>query len=182
LTLLALGTVEPRKNLVAAARIAAELNALGIEARLDIVGRNGWGDDWSILEHAPHVRLLGYCSNEEIKALLENADILINTSHAEGLGLPLLEAQYAGILVAAPDRPVFREVLKDAGLLIDPGNPALAASTIARTITTRGWRDHFAELGRANLERWNTAAHADHGAVIELLTRMQSGGARVLGL
>ncbi len=173
LSLLAIGTVEPRKNLRAAANITAELKAIGIEAELDIVGRRGWGDDWATLEQSPHVRLRGYCSNAEIKALIERADILINTSHAEGLGLPLLEAQHAGILVAAPEQLIFREVLDNSGLFIDPGNPASAAKVIARAIALSGWHAHFAELDSANLERWNTAARHDYAAVIRFLMKVE---------
>ena len=47
LRLVALGTVEPRKNFLAAARITSALRARGFPgATLDIVGRQGWGDDW----------------------------------------------------------------------------------------------------------------------------------------
>src|SRR5712664_486270 len=51
LRLLALGTVEPRKNFVAAARIISALRAHGFPgATLHIVGRRGWGEDWDMLE------------------------------------------------------------------------------------------------------------------------------------
>src|SRR5580692_8388025 len=54
LRLVALGTVEPRKNLVAAARILSALRAQGFpEATLDIIGRPGWGDDWRTLLTVP---------------------------------------------------------------------------------------------------------------------------------
>ena len=52
LRLVALGTVEPRKNFRAAAKILAALRAQGFpDATLDIVGRPGWGDDWQMLEN-----------------------------------------------------------------------------------------------------------------------------------
>ena len=61
LRLVALGTVEPRKNFVAAARITSALRARGFpDATLDIVGRRGWGDDWRMLEAFPGVTLHGY--------------------------------------------------------------------------------------------------------------------------
>ncbi len=174
LQLLALGTVEPRKNLRAAAKITSELNTIGIEAELDIVGRRGWGNDWMALERSPHVRLRGYCSNMEIKALIEQTDILINTSHAEGLGLPLLEAQHAGILIVAPEQRIFHEVLGNSGLFIDPNDPTAVAKAIASTIATSGWHAHFAELGSANLNRWNSAARQDHFNVARFLVKLKS--------
>ena len=53
LRLIALGTVEPRKNLGAAVDIFASAASQGHEgATLDIVGRFGWGDEIeTITEH-----------------------------------------------------------------------------------------------------------------------------------
>ena len=56
-----------------------------------------------------------------MKRVLEAADVYLCTSHDEGLGLPLLEAQFAGLPIVAPDKPVFREVLAGSGTFIDPG-------------------------------------------------------------
>ena len=89
-----------------------ELRSNGFaEATLEIVGRDGWGDDRCQLEGEPGVILTGYLSSEEVRHSLQQADALLCTSHEEGLGLPLLEAQYAGLPIIAPDDAVFREVL-----------------------------------------------------------------------
>jgi glycosyltransferase involved in cell wall biosynthesis len=119
------------------------------------------------------VRLRGYCSNDEIKVRLEEADILINTSHAEGLGLPLLEAQYAGVLVVAPERRVFREVLGSSGLFVEPDDQVSAAKAIASATESSKWRARFAELASVNLSRWNTAARHDRAAVAKFLMTME---------
>src|SRR6185437_7722052 len=97
--LVALGTVEPRKNLIAAARIVAALRERGRSATLDIVGRRGWGEDWLALKAMPGVTLHDYLPDAGARKMLDGADALICTSHEEGLGLPLLEAQYAGLPV-----------------------------------------------------------------------------------
>ena len=118
--LISLGTVEPRKNYPYAARIIRELRSNGFaEATLEIVGRTGWGDDRRQLEGEPGVILTGYLSSEEVRHKLQQADALLCTSHEEGLGLPLLEAQYAGLPIIAPDDAVFREVLAESGVFID---------------------------------------------------------------
>src|SRR5258706_13182507 len=88
LRLVALGTVEPRKNFVAAARIVSALRTHGFpDATLDIVGRQGWGDDWRTLEAFPGVTLHGYQPSGRVRRLLHDADIFICPSHDEGLGL-----------------------------------------------------------------------------------------------
>ncbi|MDB5610963.1 MAG: glycosyl transferase [Bradyrhizobium sp.] len=170
LRLVALGTVEPRKNFVAAAKITSALRAQGYPgATLDIVGRRGWGDDWRTLEAFPGVTLHGYQTNERVKQLLHEADIFICTSHDEGLGLPLLEAQYGGLPIIAPDAAIFHEVLDFSGIFVDPADPAAAAVKIAAMLSDRQWRSRYVALAAQNLLRWNALATADRDAVIGLI-------------
>jgi glycosyltransferase involved in cell wall biosynthesis len=170
LRLVALGTVEPRKNLVAAARIMSALRAQGFpETTLDIVGRPGWGDDWRTLETFPGVTLHGYQSSARVRQLLHDADIFICASHDEGLGLPLLEAQYGGLPVVAPDAAIFREVLDVSGIFVDPADPAAAAGRIAAALSDRQWRSRYVALAAQNLKRWNGLATTDRDAVIGLI-------------
>jgi glycosyltransferase involved in cell wall biosynthesis len=177
LRLVALGTVEPRKNLTAAAAIVGALRAQGFaDATLEVIGRRGWGDDWDALSAAPGVVLHGYRPEHEVTGILDRADMLICTSHEEGLGLPLLEAQYAGLPIVAPDQPVFREVLDRSGIFIDPNNPRAAAYTIAALVAIAGWRQAYADLAAANLRRWNDLAASDRGHVIDLLMRIGHSG------
>lgn len=175
--LVALGTVEPRKNFRAAARIVGALRARGYpRATLDIVGRIGWGDDSEALKKFPGVTLHGYQSADRVRQLLNEADIFICTSHEEGLGLPLLEAQYAGLPIVAPDAPIFREVLDASGILVDPNDPTQAAARIAGEVSSPDWRARFATLGDQNLRRWNTLANADRDTVIDLIATIAHGG------
>jgi glycosyltransferase involved in cell wall biosynthesis len=173
LRLVALGTVEPRKNFVAAARITTALRAQGFPgATLDIVGRRGWGDDWRILEAFPGVTLHGYQPGGRVKQLLDDADIFICTSHDEGLGLPLLEAQYGGLPIVAPDAAIFHEVLAVSGIFVDPAEPAAAAVKIAAMLSDRQWRSRYVALAAQNLKRWNELASADRDAVVDLIAEL----------
>jgi glycosyltransferase involved in cell wall biosynthesis len=173
LRLVALGTVEPRKNFVAAARITGALRAQGFSgATLDIVGRPGWGEDWQMLKALPGVTLHGYQSGERVRQLLDDADLFICTSHDEGLGLPLLEAQYGGLPIIAPDAAIFREVLGASGIFVDPADPAAAAARIAAALSQPQWRPHHVALAAQNLRRWNTLASADRDAVIGLIATL----------
>lgn len=173
LRLVALGTVEPRKNFVAAVKILAALRERGFEgATLEIVGRRGWGDNWHMLETCPGVILHGYQPTEHVNQILQDADAFICTSHEEGLGLPLLEAQYAGLPIIAPDDAIFREVLDQSGIFIDPTDPALSASRIAESLSAPDWRAFHAARGIQNLARWNDLAASDRDAVINLVARI----------
>ena len=171
--LIALGTVEPRKNLSAAAALVGALRAAGRPgACLDVVGREGWGPDAALLRAQPGVTLHGYQPPARVRALIEAADALVTTSFDEGLGLPLLEAQYAGLPVIAPDKPVFREVLGAGFVPIDPLRPAEAAARVAGALGEPGWRGRHAAAAGSNLDRWNAAAAGDRGRVVELLSKL----------
>lgn len=168
LTVTAIGTIEPRKNFQAAARICEALAVrLGIPVRLQIVGRPGWGPDAQWLSQQPHVRLLGPLPDDEVRTAIEASDLFICTSRDEGLGLPLLEVQHAGLPVIAPDMPVFREVLGSSGLLVDIEDPAAAAGSISSLYGSAGWRARYSEAGAANVARWNALARADHASVCD---------------
>lgn len=170
LDLIALGTVEPRKNLTAAAGIVEALRvAHGWDAWLHIVGRPGWGGEAERLRDLPGVILHGYQDADTVRRLLAEAHVFLSTSHDEGLGLPLLEAQYAGLPVVAPDKAVFREVLGTSGRFVDPADPLAAAAAIS-ALVLRG--DAFctaAADAMANVARWNAQAEADRTALIARL-------------
>ena len=118
--LVSLGTVEPRKNYQAAVAVLDSIRArLDAAAELHIIGRAGWGDAGAAIASHPGVVVHGYLPADGVKRVLEAADVYLCTSHDEGLGLPLLEAQFAGLPIVAPDKPVFREVLAGSGTFIE---------------------------------------------------------------
>lgn len=170
LRIVALGTVEPRKNYAAAAAIVDALAARGHPGvRLDIIGREGWGNETERLRAHPRVRLRGFLSAAEAKSAIEAADLYLCTSHDEGLGLPLIEVQFAGLQVVGPDAPVFREVLGASGIFIDPADQEAAADIILAAMSDPQWRAHAARAATANIARWNAAAAQDAARVASLL-------------
>lgn len=169
----ALGTVEPRKNFRAAAEIALALGSrLRRPVELHIVGRPGWGPDYAELSTYPHVKLHGFLPEDRVRAVMISFDALICTSHDEGLGLPLIEAQYGGLQTIAPDRPVFREVLGSSGLFIEPDDPEGVAAFLERAFAGEDWRAKAAAAAAANVERWNNQALGDRESVMAFLTEL----------
>ncbi|GJD52186.1 hypothetical protein OPKNFCMD_4948 [Methylobacterium crusticola] len=166
----AMGTIEPRKNFLAAARLCQELGrALGREVELHIIGRTGWSDDAEALGRLPHVRLLGFLDDDEAKRAVGRFDLFLCSSHDEGLGLPLLEMQFAGLLVVAPDKPVFREVLGESGLLVDLDDMGGAVAAVAGRLRRPDWQAEARALAERNLQRWNLQAEHDRESVVAFL-------------
>ncbi len=162
LKLIALGTIEPRKNYAYAAAIRHAL-ARHVEGgvELHIVGRPGWGGEAARLAGEPGITMHGYLSLADARRVIESADVYLCSSHDEGLGLPLLEVQFAGLPVVAPDSAVFREVLGDSGTFIPPNDAEAAAGIIRDMVELPGWRKPSTDASLANLERWNRAAETD---------------------
>ncbi len=79
------------------------------------------------------VRFLPGVPEEDLPALLSGALGFVFPSLHEGFGLPPLEAMACGTPVIASNRPSLPEVVGDAGLLVEPSPPALAAA-MARLI------------------------------------------------
>ncbi len=181
LRLITLGTVEPRKNYAAALAILDRLRATSHpSAELHIIGRAGWGPDADLISSHQGAIVHGYLSSEDVKKRMDDADVYLCTSHDEGLGLPLLEAQYAGLPVVAPDQPVFREVLGTSGTLIKPSDPKTAAAQIAELVSAPNWRTVSASAALANAARWNALAAADLESAKQVFaTQPGSGGAFV---
>ncbi|SFL94349.1 glycosyltransferase [Methylobacterium pseudosasicola] len=160
LKMLAIGTIEPRKDYPASLALTAALNRAGIPAELHLVGRVGWGRHAFLDDPPPFLHRYGYLSDADLRDLAGSCHLLLSTSKAEGLGLPLLEVQHGGLPVAAPDAPVFREVLGASGLLIRPEAPEAAAAALGAWIRDGG-RDRAAAASRGNVARWNDAASGD---------------------
>jgi glycosyltransferase involved in cell wall biosynthesis len=135
---LAVGTLEPRKNLV---RLAEATRRLGVELR--VAGAPGWGN----VELGAEVRRLGRVSDEELARLYRGARCLAYPSLYEGFGIPIVEAMASGTPVVTSRGGATEEVAGGAAVLVDPLDPASIAAGIEEAAARRD------ELARAGLER-----------------------------
>ena len=144
---LAVGTLEPRKNLERAADAASRA---GVELR--VVGARGWGGV------APNgVRWLGEVSDDELARLLRGARALLYPSLYEGFGIPILEAMSVGTPVVTSRGGATEEVAGGAAVLVDPLAPASIAAGIDDADRRR---DELRVLGlaRARSFSWDEVA------------------------
>jgi glycosyltransferase involved in cell wall biosynthesis len=136
---LAVGTLEPRKNLT---RLAEATRRLGVELR--VVGAPGWG---RVELGGDGVRRLGRVSDEELARLYRGARCLVYPSLYEGFGIPIVEAMACGTPVVTTRGGATEEVAGGAAVLVDPLDPASIAAGIEEAAARRE------QLVRAGLER-----------------------------
>jgi len=124
--LLALGTLEPRKNLDRLVRAFLDLKQAGAIPRhkLVLVGGKGWRDGalTRLLQESAglDVLRLGYVSDEHLPAVYGGADVFVFPSLYEGFGMPVCEALACGTRVVATDSPEVREAGGDSPIYVEP--------------------------------------------------------------
>jgi glycosyltransferase involved in cell wall biosynthesis len=152
---LAVGTVEPRKNL---ARLAEAVAGLDESMPLVIVGASGWGDGAPATTTTADVRFLGYVAAADLPAVYSGAAVLAAPSLREGFGLPVAEAMSYGIPVVTSRGTSTEEVAGGAAVLVDP----LDIDDIAGGIT-RGLAEAttLAAAGRVRASELTWAKTAD---------------------
>jgi colanic acid/amylovoran biosynthesis glycosyltransferase len=137
------------------------LNAL---ARLDGVTLNiaGDGPDRALLERqarelnvSSRLKFLGYQSQQQVRKLLEQADVFVMSSFAEGVPVVLMEAMAAGVPVVATRIAGIPELVRDGhnGLLVSPGDANEMIAAIDRLLEDADLRNRFAIASRRDIER-----------------------------
>jgi len=160
--LLAVGTLEPRKNLPRLLAAFGEVTDELPDHWLVVVGPVGWGPKLQPTRESARVRLAGPVGDATLHALYEQADGLAYPSLYEGFGLPVLEAMAHGTPVLTSDRSSLPEVAGDAALLVDPLDRGAIAKGLSRLVADGALRDRLAAAGprRAAAFTWPATAAA----------------------
>jgi glycosyltransferase involved in cell wall biosynthesis len=158
--LLAVGRGDPRKNLAFLGDVVAELRRRGNDTTLVVTGNalprvHGPCPD----PDGPGVRLIGYVSDADLRALYTGASALCFPSLVEGFGRPPLEAAACGAPALVADLPALPESARPAGLAV-PLEAAAWADAIDRLTTDHDFRADMVERGRAIAPgmSWETCA------------------------
>lgn len=152
--IIAVGTLEPRKNLPTLLRAFAKIKDQ-IDHNLVIVGPEGWltGELKRTLRDlnlGDRLRLTGFVSDEELGGWYSGADLFCFPSYYEGFGLPTVEAMRCGTPVVVSNTSSFPEVVDDAAVLISPLDVDAWAETIRDLLRDPA---RLAELRAKGLER-----------------------------
>jgi glycosyltransferase involved in cell wall biosynthesis len=177
---LALGTLEPRKNLPRL--IEAFGPVASAHKGLQLVLAGATGPDRPSVEEARaalgsalsrRVKVVGYVDDRMRAALFNRASAFAFPSIYEGFGFPVLEAMAAGTPVVAGAGGAVPEVAGDGALLVDPLDVDALSDALTRILDDEALRDELVRAGRRQAGRfsWRTAA----SGLAELYRRAAAG-------
>ena len=166
---LALGTVEPRKNIPLLVRSFGRLAGTFPEVQLVIAGSDAWGgpDVTAAIAALPtatseRVVRVGYVDDRMRAELLAGAAVFAYPSRYEGFGFPPLEAMRAGVPVVSTTAGSLSEVLGDAALLVEPDNEDAFTHALTQVLGDVGLASCLRQRGtvRAQITSWTSCARA----------------------
>jgi len=174
--LLALGGIEPRKNLPALLHAYASLPS-DLRPVLAVAGGSvEWNPEGpsalrsALLELRPEVRagvvVTGYVRDEDVPPLIAGALALAYPSRYEGFGLPVLEAMACGTPVLSSSVSAIPEVAGDAATLVDPSDPEAIADGLGRIVEDGALRSRLSEAGVERARGFTWSATAERTAAV----------------
>ena len=161
---LAVGTLEPRKNLPRLIEAYAALpEQVQSEHPLVVVGARGWSTGPTLAAMrslGDRCIALGHVSDEALAELYRRCSVFCYPSLGEGFGLPVLEAMAAGAPVVTSNLSSLPEVGGDAVEYADPRSVPSIEAALERVLDSPERRLQLSELGlrRARLFSWADAA------------------------
>jgi glycosyltransferase involved in cell wall biosynthesis len=171
LRVLAVGTLQPRKNL---GRLLEALAIVGRDRRVElrVVGPDGYQaqEIRERLSDRGDVEVTGYLDRMALAQEYRRAHLLVYPSLYEGFGLPVVEAMASGIPVVTTTGGSLPEIAGDAALIVDPLDVSAIAAAIVRVADDGLLRATLRRLGlaRARAFDWRTTARR-HVEVYERL-------------
>jgi glycosyltransferase involved in cell wall biosynthesis len=134
------GNAYPHKNILYLLDVFDALKKEGAQFQLVVCGQEDVFRDRVIDEIAKRnlqgtVIHLGYVSDRQLASLYRQAQAALFPSLEEGFGFGPLEAALLGIPVIVSKIPVFKEILGNAALYIDPFNPHDMIEAIKKSVS-----------------------------------------------
>jgi glycosyltransferase involved in cell wall biosynthesis len=164
--LLALGVMEPRKNLRRLLDAVALLHAAGEPPPPLVLAGRGGPEEAALRRRAAAlpagaVRFAGYLRPADLPAAYLGARVLVHPALYEGFGMPVAEAMALGVPVACADAAALPETAGGAALLFDATDPAAIAEALRRATGDEALRADLARRGVARARNLTFAAAAD---------------------
>lgn len=168
--LLAVGTIEPRKNLSRLVDCLARLRRKYRDLGLVVVGAKGWmyGDFFAKIEEVglqDAVILPGFVSDDDLPAVFRAATVYVMASLYEGAGLPVLEAMACGVPVVSSRESSMPELGADVARYFNPQDIDNMTAVLDMVLADKNLRVEMAATGPVRAARfsWERAARETMG-------------------
>jgi glycosyltransferase involved in cell wall biosynthesis len=164
---LTLSEINPRKNLLTLLRAFQLARRRGLGLRWKLAGPPGFRSKRlvSALASVEGVDVLGHVSDGMREALYENAAFMAFPSHAEGFGLPPLEAMARGVPTICSRGTAMDETLGEAAFRVDAEDVRGWTEGLLRLAGDSSLRAGLSEAGHGQVQQFTMArmakAHAD---------------------
>jgi glycosyltransferase involved in cell wall biosynthesis len=160
--LLAVGTIERRKNLLLALQALEGLPGVLLVA----VGRpTPYAEELIAFARArglsDRVRLLSGVPSADLAAMYRLATLALYPSLFEGFGIPIVEALFSGTPVVTTRGGCFVEAGGPGSAYVDPHDPGALRETLARLLEDDGARRRMRDEGLRHAARFSEEAIAD---------------------
>jgi glycosyltransferase involved in cell wall biosynthesis len=150
-TVLSVGNVVPRKNLITVARAVRRLQLKGMPVRYRVAGQVS--PRWSSVEQQlrrtlPDIEITGYVTPQRLAQLYLSSSVLAFPSLFEGYGLPLVEAMRASLPVICSSSTSLPEIAADACMVIRPLDVHAWEAAIESVLLDPDTRQRLSDRGR----------------------------------
>jgi len=173
--ILAVSTIEPRKNLIVLLEAYQALRQRQPDIQLVMAGKRGWHSEpfferLQALGLTDKVRLLGFVPDGDLPALYSLAEIFAFPSLYEGFGLPVLEAMACGTPVICSNTSSLPEVAGEAALQIAPADVPAWAQALEQIASNSALRASLRERGLKQAARftWENTARQTYALYQEV--------------
>jgi glycosyltransferase involved in cell wall biosynthesis len=161
--ILAVGNIQPRKNLKRLIEAFAALIAENTEEDMPVLvigGQAKWQSSaiYQQVEQqglSSFIHFTGYIPDEDLPALYRGAEIFVYPSIYEGFGLPPLEAMASGIPVICSKASALPEAVGDAALLIDPLDTGSIVQALRELVSDAARRQALTRAGLARAAQFS---------------------------
>lgn len=110
---------------------------------------------------AERIILTGYLTDSDLTAVLAGADVLAFPSLYEGFGLPVLDAQAAGVAVVCSNAGSLPEVAGSGALLFEPTSVESISRALVNVLRNTEVRSSLVRSGYANVRRFSWGSTAE---------------------